>query len=37
MIAASEQAAAEINRIETRQRLNPVVNTCIPGFIARAS
>jgi diketogulonate reductase-like aldo/keto reductase len=25
----------EINRIQTRQRFNPVVNTGVPGFIAR--
>jgi alcohol dehydrogenase (NADP+) len=28
-----EDALEEINRIQTRQRLNPVVNTGIPGFI----
>jgi alcohol dehydrogenase (NADP+) len=28
-----EDALAEINRIQTRQRLNPVVTTGIPGFI----
>jgi len=32
-----EDAFNEINRIETRQRLNPVVTTGVPGFIARAS
>jgi alcohol dehydrogenase (NADP+) len=32
-----EDAFNEINRIQTRQRLNPVVNTGIPGFMARAS
>jgi alcohol dehydrogenase (NADP+) len=31
--AIPEDALNEINRIETRQRLNPVVNTGIPGFI----
>ncbi len=35
--ALPEDAFNEINRIETRQRLNPVVNTGVPGFIARAS
>jgi len=30
-----EDAFDEINRIETRQRLNPVVTTGVPGFIAR--
>ncbi len=34
--ALPEDAFNEINRIETRQRLNPVVTTGIPGFIARA-
>jgi len=28
-----EDALGEINRIQTRQRLNPVVNTGVPGFI----
>jgi alcohol dehydrogenase (NADP+) len=28
-----EDALDEINRIQTRQRLNPVVNTGVPGFI----
>ena len=32
-----EEAFTEINRITTRQRLNPVVKSGIPGFIARAS
>jgi alcohol dehydrogenase (NADP+) len=32
-----EDAFNEITRIQTRQRLNPVVNTGVPGFIARAS
>jgi alcohol dehydrogenase (NADP+) len=30
-----EDAFNEINRIETRQRLNPVVTTGVPGFIPR--
>ena len=34
--ALPDDAFNEINRIETRQRLNPVVTTGIPGFIARA-
>jgi aldehyde reductase len=33
--ALPEDALNEINRIQTRQRLNPVVKTGIPGFIAR--
>jgi aldehyde reductase len=32
-----EDAFNEINRIQTRHRLNPVVKTGVPGFIARAS
>ncbi|HSY71787.1 MAG TPA: aldo/keto reductase [Alloacidobacterium sp.] len=32
-----EDALDEINRIETRQRLNPVVTTGVPGFIPRGS
>jgi aldehyde reductase len=32
-----EDALNEINRIETRQRLNPVLTTGVPGFIARVS
>jgi alcohol dehydrogenase (NADP+) len=32
-----EDALGEINRIQTRQRLNPVVNTGVPGFIPRAA
>jgi alcohol dehydrogenase (NADP+) len=32
-----EDAFQEINRIQTRQRLNPVVNTGVPGFIPRAT
>lgn len=31
-----EDALDEINRIQTRQRLNEVVKTGVPGFIARA-
>jgi alcohol dehydrogenase (NADP+) len=31
--ALPEDALDEINRIQTRQRLNPVVNTGVPGFI----
>src|SRR5271170_2822686 len=31
-----EDALDEINRIQTRQRLNPVVSTGIPGFIPKA-
>jgi alcohol dehydrogenase (NADP+) len=34
--ALPEAAFAEINRIQTRQRLNDVVNTGSPGFIPRA-
>jgi aldehyde reductase len=34
--ALPEDALDEINRIQTRQRLNQVVKTGIPGFIARA-
>ncbi|ABF41662.1 Aldehyde reductase [Candidatus Koribacter versatilis Ellin345] len=30
-----EEAFNEINRIQTRQRLNPVVSTGVPGFIPR--
>ena len=30
-----QDAFDEINRIQTRQRLNPVVQTGVPGFIAR--
>jgi aldehyde reductase len=33
--ALPEDAFEEINRIETRQRLNPVVTTGVPGFIAQ--
>jgi len=32
-----QDAIEEINRIQTRQRLNPVVNTGVPGFIPRAT
>ncbi|HEX8882672.1 MAG TPA: aldo/keto reductase, partial [Candidatus Acidoferrum sp.] len=32
-----EDALDEINRIQTRQRLNPVVSTGVPGFISRAA
>ena len=32
-----EDALDEINRIQTRQRLNAVVKTGVPGFIPRAS
>ncbi len=35
--ALPEDALNEINRIQTRQRLNEVVKTGVPGFIARAS
>jgi len=31
-----EGALDEINRIQTRQRLNPVVKTGVPGFIPRS-
>jgi alcohol dehydrogenase (NADP+) len=31
-----DDAFDEINRIQTRQRLNPVVNTGVPGFIPQA-
>ena len=33
--ALPEDAFEKINRIQTRQRLNPVVNTGVPGFIPR--
>jgi alcohol dehydrogenase (NADP+) len=33
--ALPEDALEEINRIQTRQRLNPVVKTGVPGFIPR--
>jgi alcohol dehydrogenase (NADP+) len=35
--ALPEDAFNEISRIKTRQRLNPVVTTGVPGFIARVS
>jgi alcohol dehydrogenase (NADP+) len=35
--ALPEDAFDEINRIQTRQRLNPVVTTGIPGFIPRVT
>ena len=31
-----DDAFDEINRIQTRQRLNPVVSTGVPGFIPKA-
>src|SRR5580700_7261976 len=34
--ALPEDALDEINRIQTRQRLNPVVNTGVPGFIPQS-
>jgi len=34
--ALPEDAFNEINRIQTRQRLNPVVKTGVPGFIAQS-
>jgi alcohol dehydrogenase (NADP+) len=34
--ALPADALEEINRIQTRQRLNPVVNTGVPGFIPQA-
>ena len=34
--ALPQDALDEINRIQTRQRLNPVVNTGVPGFIPKA-
>jgi alcohol dehydrogenase (NADP+) len=33
--ALPQDALDEINRIQIRQRLNPVVNTGIPGFIPK--
>ena len=33
--ALPEDVLGEINRIQTRQRLNPVVNTGVPGFIPK--
>ncbi len=35
--ALPKDAFDEINRIQTRQRLNPVVQTGVPGFIPKAS
>jgi aldehyde reductase len=35
--ALPEDALAEINRIQTRQRLNEVVKTGIPGFIPKTT
>jgi len=35
--ALPNDALEQINRIETRQRLNPVVTTGVPGFIARGA
>lgn len=35
--ALPEDAFERINRIQTRQRLNPVVHTGVPGFIARGA
>ena len=35
--ALPEDALDEINRIQTRQRLNPVVTTGVPGFIPRGT
>ena len=32
-----QDALDQINRIQTRQRLNPVVNTGVPGFIPKAT
>jgi alcohol dehydrogenase (NADP+) len=37
IIALPEDALNEINRIQTRQRLNQVVKTGVPGFIAQGS
>jgi alcohol dehydrogenase (NADP+) len=34
--ALPEDAFNQISRVQTRQRLNPVVTTGIPGFIARS-
>jgi aldehyde reductase len=34
--ALPQDAFDEINRIQTRQRLNEVVKTGVPGFIPRA-
>jgi hypothetical protein len=35
--ALPEEALNEINRIQTRKRLNEVVKTGVPGFIAQGS
>jgi len=35
VVAIPDDAVEEINRIQTRSRLNSVVNTGVPGFIAR--
>jgi aldehyde reductase len=35
LTALPKDALDEINRIQTRQRLNPVVNTGVPGFIPK--
>jgi alcohol dehydrogenase (NADP+) len=35
--ALPQDALDEINRIQTRQRLNPVVNTGVPGFIPKGT
>jgi alcohol dehydrogenase (NADP+) len=35
--ALPEDAIEEINRIQTRQRLNPVVSTGVPGFIPKTA
>ena len=35
MTSLPEDALEEINRIQTRQRLNPVVTTGVPGFIPK--
>jgi aldehyde reductase len=35
--ALPEGALNEINRIQTRERLNKVVKTGVPGFIAQGS
>jgi len=35
--ALPEDALDEINRIQIRQRLNPVVTTGVPGFIPKGA
>jgi alcohol dehydrogenase (NADP+) len=35
--ALPQDALKDINRIQTRQRLNEVVKTGVPGFIARGT